>query len=319
MSVFTTVTANQLEAWLKNYDLGALTHLEGIAAGIENTNYFVTTTRGRYVLTLFEKLTAHELPFYLNLMAHLAQAGVPCPAPLANRQHTYLGELNGKPASLVTRLDGKDLTQPTLDACTKVGGVLARIHIAGQSYGAQIANPRGPHWWRTVMPALLPFLDSDDAALLHDEIAWQDKQALTGLPQGAIHADLFRDNILFHKDNVAGVIDFYFACTDTLLYDVAITTNDWCLQSDGHLDCARATALLTGYHALRPFTAAEQAAWPALLRAGALRFWVSRLYDLHLPRAGELTHAKDPAHFAHLLRAHIAFAHELPRLPHRAL
>ena len=200
MSVFTTVTASQLEVWLKLYDLGTLSELQGIAAGIENTNYFVTTTRGRYVLTLFEKLTTRELPFYLNLMAHLARAGVPCPAPMANRTGGFLGELNGKPASLVTRLEGKDLTQPTPDDCAKVGEVLARIHVAGQGYAARMDNPRGPAWWRSVMPDILPFLGGDDAALLREEVAWQDRQDAASLAQGAIHADLFRDNILFHLE-----------------------------------------------------------------------------------------------------------------------
>ncbi len=315
MSVFTTVTASQLEVWLKLYDLGTLSELQGIAAGIENTNYFVTTTRGRYVLTLFEKLTTRELPFYLNLMAHLARAGVPCPAPMANRTGGFLGELNGKPASLVTRLEGKDLTQPTPDDCAKVGEVLARIHVAGQGYAARMDNPRGPAWWRAVMPDILPFLGGDDAALLREEVAWQDRQYAASLAQGAIHADLFRDNILFHHGNVAGVIDFYFACTGALLYDVAITVNDWCLQTDYQLDAARASALLAGYRAVRPFTAAEHASWPGLLRAGALRFWVSRLYDFHLPRKGELTHAKDPGHFQRLLRAHIAIGTRQIELP----
>ena len=315
MSVFTTVTADQLEHWLKNYDLGALTDLKGIAAGIENTNYFVSTTRGHYVLTLFEKLTARELPFYLNLMAHLARAGVPCPAPLASRAGGLLGELNGKPASLVTRLTGKDLSTPTVEDCAKVGAVLAQIHVAGQRYTAHMDNPRGAAWWRAVMPDILPHLGADDAALLRDEVAWQDAHTAAGLPQGAIHADLFRDNIFFDQGAVAGVIDFYFACTGALLYDVAITVNDWCLQANNRLDPARTTALLAGYHAERPFVAAEHAAWPGLLRAGALRFWVSRLYDWHLPRAGELTHAKEPAHFQRLLRAHILHPTALLPLP----
>ena len=315
MSVFTTVTADQLESWLKNYALGTLIELKGIAAGIENTNYFVTTTQGRYVLTLFEKLTARELPYYLNLMAHLARHNVPCPAPIANHSNCYLGELNGKPASLVTRLAGKDLTHPTPADCAKVGEVLARIHVAGQSYTGHMDNPRGPNWWRAVAPEILPFLTAEDAAMLRETVAQPDSPLAKDLPRGAIHADLFRDNILFDNGNVAGIIDFYFACTGALLYDIAITVNDWCLQADSRLDTARTTALLAGYHAVRPFCEAEHGAWTTLLRAGALRFWVSRLYDFHLPRAGELTHAKDPGHFQRLLRAHIAYQHELPRLP----
>lgn len=315
MSVFTTVTAEQLANWLKRYDLGTLIALKGVAAGIENTNYFVTTTQGRYVLTLFEKLTASELPYYLNLMAHLAQQGTPCPAPIANRSGEYLGELNGKPASLVTRLSGTDLTDPTPVDCAKVGSVLAKIHTAGLSYPGHMDNPRGAAWWGAVMPEVLPFLDDDEATMLRDEVLHHESRSHKALPRGAIHADLFRDNILFDKGEVAGVIDFYFACTDALLYDVAITVNDWCLQADSRLDPARTLALMSGYHAVRPFTSAERGAWPSLLRAGALRFWVSRLYDFHLPRAGELTHAKDPEPFKLLLRTHIAHAHELPMLP----
>ena len=315
MSVFTTVTPDQLEIWLKNYDLGTLTDLKGIAAGIENTNYFVDTTRGRYVLTLFEKLTAHELPYYLNLMAHLAQHGVPCPAPIANRSNNYLGELNTKPASLVTRLAGKDIVNPTPDDCGKVGAVLARLHLAGQSYTGHMDNPRGPRWWTKAAPTLLPFLDTQEAALLRHEVERCPARETDALPRGAIHADLFRDNILFDHDEVVGVIDFYFACNDALLYDVAITVNDWCLQADCRLDPARTAALLTGYHSVRPFTAAERAAWTAMLRAGALRFWVSRLYDYHLPRPGELTHAKDPGHFQRLLQSHVTHERELPLLP----
>ena len=315
MSVFTTVTPRQLEAWLKNYDLGTLTELKGIAAGIENTNYFVTTSHGRYVLTLFEKLSARELPYYLNLMAHLAQHGVPCPAPLASRGGTYLGQLNNKPASLVTRLAGKDIVNPAPGDCAEVGALLARIHIAGQSYGAHMDNPRGPAWWAAATPKLLPFLNTDDAALLREEALRPHAPGVARLPHGAIHADLFRDNILFDHGKVAGVIDFYFACAGTLLYDVAITVNDWCNQPDSRLDPARTTALLAGYHARRPFTADERGAWSAMLRAGALRFWVSRLYDYYLPRPGELTHAKDPRHFQRLLQSHMAHERELPQLP----
>ena len=325
MSVFTTVTPEQLGLWLKNYSIGTLVDLQGIATGIENTNYFVTTTQGRYVLTLFEKLTARELPFYLNLMAHLAQNDVPCPAPIASTSgaggtpgrggSNFLGELNGKPASLVTRLTGKDIVNPTIDDCAKVGHVLARIHITGQTYAGRMDNPRGRQWWKAVMPDILPFLGAADAALLSAEVSLQDVQRFDDLPRGAIHADLFRDNILFHQGQIAGVIDFYFACTDALLYDVAITVNDWCMQPDSRLDPARAQALLAAYHAARPFTASERGTWTTLLRAGALRFWVSRLYDLHLPRAGVMIHAKDPDHFRRMLSTHRSHEAELPRLP----
>ena len=314
MSVFTTVSTDDLQRWLQDYAVGELRELRGIAAGIENTNYFVTTSTGRYVLTLFEKLTAQELPFYLNLMAHLAEHGVPSAHPVANRAGHYLGTLNGKPAALVARLDGGDVSAPTAAQCAAVGAVLARLHLAGESYPATMDNPRGPKWWAAVLPDILPFLPAPEAALLQDEVRFQSQYRFSDLPRGAIHADLFRDNVLFSGNHVAGVIDFYFACTDVLLYDIAITVNDWCVAADGNLDNVRTRALLDAYAAVRPYTAVERGAWPVMLRAAALRFWVSRLYDFHLPRAGEMTHAKDPGHFRRILELRIREEETLPVL-----
>jgi len=314
MSVFTTVSSQQLETWLKHYSVGTLIDLEGITAGIENTNYFVATTQARFVLTLFEKLKSQELPFYLNLMAHLASHGVPCPRPIANRSGDLFGELNGKPAALVSFLPGKDLSRPSLAHCRLVGNMLANIHMAGASYGQRMTNPRGPGWWNAVTPDIVPFLDVEDTALLRDELRFQSEHRVLDLPRGPIHADLFRDNVLFLEERISGVIDFYFACTDVLLYDVAITINDWCVEETGSLDRARTEALLDAYRAIRPFLASERLAWAAMLRAGALRFWISRLYDFHLPRAGELTHAKDPNHFRSILQQHILRGRDLPPL-----
>jgi homoserine kinase type II len=305
MSVFTRVTPEQLSAWLEGYAIGTLRELQGIAAGIENTNYFVTTTRGRFVLTLFEKLTAAELPFYLDLMGHLARHGVPCPAPIADRADRTLGSLNGKPATLVTCLPGVPVAAPEPRHCEIIGAALAEMHMAGQSFKGSLENPRGPAWWRVTAPLVMPFLDEAQRALLASELEHQGARGSERLPRGAVHADLFRDNALWDATNegpaLGGVIDFYFAGVDTWLYDVAVTVNDWCVQRSGEIDKPRAWALLRSYAKERPFNDAERAAWPSTLRAAALRFWLSRLHDFYLPRAGDLTHAHDPEHFRRIL------------------
>jgi homoserine kinase type II len=306
LSVYTTVTPEQLGAWLGQHNVGTLVDLKGISAGIENTNYFVTTTAGRYVLTLFEKLTRAELPFYLNLMAHLADHGIPSARPIPDLEGELLGELNDKPAALVSFLPGKDVEQPALAQCGAVGAMLARIHRAGSSYAARMDNPRGLTWWQAVTPEIAGFLPPDDAALLRSEVDLQASQRYDDLPSGAIHADLFRDNALFEGERISGVIDFYFACTDAFLFDVAVCVNDWCVNPGGSIDEPRSAALTDAYRAVRPFTAREIQAWPVMLRAAALRFWISRLYDYHLPRPGELTHAKDPKHFQRILERHLA-------------
>jgi homoserine kinase type II len=314
MSVYTTVTPQELEVWVRQYDVGALLEMRGISAGIENTNYFVTTSDARYVLTLFEKLTADELPFYLGLMAHLADRGIPSARPVPDRSGRLLGELNAKPAALVSFLPGRDIEVPTPGHCSAVGTMLARIHIHGAGYAASMENPRGLQWWREVMPDVLPFMSPGDAALLRSEVAFQSLQRFPDAPRGAVHADLFRDNVLFEGGRISGVIDFYFACTDAFIYDLAICVNDWCVEAEGALDPVRADALVAAYRSTRALSDIERSAWPVMLRAAALRFWMSRLYDLHLPRAGELTHAKDPAHFRRILEQHIAHEHDLPQI-----
>ncbi len=312
VSVFTTLEFAEVDAWLKGYTIGHLTKLEGIASGIENTNYFVTTSHGEYVLTVFEKLTVNELPWYLELMAHLAGRGIPCPNPVGRLDNGYLGELKGKPACLVTRLRGRSITEPSPTACAEVGELLADMHQAGRSYTKPMANPRGAAWFVATAQRVRPMLDADNARLLDEELAFaQAAFQSTDLPGGVVHVDLFRDNVLFEGERLSGVIDFYFACQDRLLYDLAITVNDWCVSQDGAIDPGRAKALIAAYHQVRPLSAAEHAAWPAMLRAGALRFWLSRLYDLHFPRPGELTHAKDPAHFERIVRQHRARAEQL--------
>ena len=312
MSVYTALNEADVAAWLKRFSVGTLVELKGIAAGIENTNYFVTTTHGRYVLTLFERLPREDLPFYLNLMAHLARHGIPCPSPIADHQNQLLGELRRKPAALVTRLPGACVTEPTPKHCAAVGSVLADMHVAGQSYAGSLENPRGPKWWRETAPKVMPFLDEERQALLKEELRFQSLYRFQDLPRGPVHADLFRDNVLFDGDAIGGVIDFYFAGVDTFLFDVAVTVNDWCIRPDGQLDRGQTGALLAEYHATRPVNALERGAWPVMLRAAALRFWLSRLFDFYLPRPGELVHAHDPEHFHRVLRLRIAESDRLP-------
>lgn len=314
MSVFTTVTPEQLRTWLLAYPLGDLIELQGIASGITNTNYFVTTSTGRYVLTLFEKNSAEELPYFLDLMAHLAERGIACPRPLRQHDGVNLGELNGKPAALISCLRGRSLEVPAVVHCAEVGRVLAKMHLAGLSFVATSVNQRGEEWRVATAAQVMGFLDADDRVLLQQTLDFQAGFDVSALPRGVIHADLFRDNVLFDGDTLGGVIDFYYACNDVLLYDIAIAVNDWCILSDGNMDDARTSALLQAYHSVRPIGQDEQAAWPGMLRIAALRFWLSRLFDQYFPQDGELTHAKDPQHFKIILKKHIQQTHSLSEL-----
>ena len=317
MAVFTPVSRPELEHWLAGYDLGALRAHEGIASGIENTNYFVDTERGRFVLTLFERLHHDQLPFYLGLMRHLAARHIPCPDPLADRTGALLSTLNGKPAALVSRLRGAAQMAPGVGHCAQLGELLARMHLAAADYPGELPNLRGLDWWVATAPKVAGFLAPAVAAMLADEIEVQRRfgasELSQALPRSAVHADLFRDNVLFDGDTLGGVIDFYFAGCDTWLFDLAVTCNDWCIDdATGHFDDARRVALLSAYVAVREPLAAEREAWPLMLRAAALRFWLSRLFDFHLPRPAQMVTPKDPLHFERLLVSRRELAPPLP-------
>ena len=315
MAVFTEVSADAAGEFLRELHLGDLVELQGIQGGIENTNYFVTSEREgqarQWVLTLFERLSFEQLPFYLYLMKHLAQRGIPVPDPQGNASGDIVHTVCGKPAALVDRLRGRSELAPTEAHCAGVGAALARMHLAGRDYDRSQPNLRGLAWWNETVPVVLPFLDADQAALLQGELAYQNHVAASAaygaLPRGPVHADLFRDNVMFDAGpqgpELTGIFDFYFAGVDTWLFDLAVCLNDWCIDlATGAHDAPLARALLDAYCAQRPLTTAERRLLPAMLRAGALRFWISRLWDFHLPREASMLKPHDPAHFERVLR-----------------
>lgn len=324
MAVFTQVSTDELSRWLEGYELGKLVRFEGIASGIENSNFFVDTEAGRFVLTLFEVLDAEQLPFYLRLMQHLAARGIPCPDPVPDHRGELFGSLNGKPAAFVTRLAGHVEMNPDLRHCASIGRLAARMHRAAADFPGGLPNLRGLSWWFETAPAVRPFLDAGQRRILDDELLAQQRFAATpacrALDRSPVHADLFRDNVLFETGpdgpRLGGVIDFYFAGIDTWLYDLAVAVNDWCIdENSGALDPARAAAMLDAYREERPFTEAESEAWPMMLRAAALRFWLSRLFDYHRPRPAEMVTPKDPTHFERILRARRSREGRLHALP----
>ncbi|MDB5947614.1 MAG: homoserine kinase [Ramlibacter sp.] len=314
MAVFTEVPEDQARELLRALGLGELRELRGIHGGIENTNYFATTDQGEYVLTLFERLSAAQLPFYLQLMKHLAQRGIPVPEPHAvpgKKQENLVLQVRGKPAAVVNRLRGHSELAPDPQHCAAVGAMLARMHLAARDFPLSQPNLRGLGWWNETVPVVLPHVDPDQAALLRSELAFQNhvaaSSAYAALPRGAIHADLFRDNVMFDQGELTGFFDFYFAGVDSWLFDVAVCLNDWCVDlPTGAHDPARARAFLDAYGAVRPLAAAERQLLPAMLRAGALRFWISRLWDFHLPREAALLKPHDPSHFERVLRGRVS-------------
>jgi homoserine kinase type II len=314
MSVYTPIEAGELEEFLRAYPLGTLLEYRGISAGIENTNYFVTTTAGRFVLTLFESIGFDDLPYYLELMAFLAEHGIPSAHPLADQQGCYVRTFKNKPAALVQRLEGAGVSRPNLRQCQAIGTALGSLHIVGRHFHLRREHTRGPAWRRTVGERLLAHLNPEDAALLRQELDFQAHYSRSGLPNGVIHADLFRDNALFRGDELMGIIDFYYACHGVLLYDLAVTINDWCTRADASLDWDKALAILTAYHRQRPLEDVEHTVWPTLLRVAALRFWLSRLHDRFFPRPGELTQSKNPDEFKRVLIQHVADYENLPKL-----
>ena len=311
MSVFTPVSRDDAAALLKRYTLGAIESLEGIAQGVENTNYFLTTTTGEYVLTLFEHMPREILPFYVGLMDHLAHQDVRCPAPMRMDDGAMLAQVNGKPAVIVTKLPGAPRPNPTADDCRRVGEILAAIHVAGVDFDESLDNWRGRDWREGFAQKLEPQLSREENALIASENRYQAMYDDHVLPVGIIHGDLFHDNVLWDDEGEGGVIDFYFACDDVLLFDVAIAVNDWCVNADATLDHARAHAFIAGYGEKRPLESLERELWPVMLRRAALRTWLGRLGYNHFPRESHMTIEKDHDFSRRLLEHHIAHARSL--------
>lgn len=303
MSVYTLVGRTQLVAHLKSYSLGELVDFQGISSGIENTNYFVTTTSGEYVLTLFEELKAEELPYFLTVMAFVSANGVPSAQPIRNNDGAYLSTLNGKPAALVEKLAGSDVESPNPTQCAVIGQAMSKLHLASLKLDIHRDNSRGANWRQQAAELLIPLINADCAELIRDELAFQAQYNASDLPKSVIHADLFRDNALFSGDKLSGIIDFYYACNDYFTYDIAVAVNDWCATSDGQLDEERFEAFISAYRAVRPLTESEITHWPIVIRAAAFRFWLSRLRDVHFPKEGEMTHLKDPDAMKRILMA----------------
>ena len=305
MSVYTSVNIEELKIWLQDYALDNLTDYQGIKSGITNTNYFLMTAHDRFVLTLFEKNTIEDLPYFVDLMAHLAKNSFLCPKPIFKNNGTALSILKNKPALIVTCLKGKELNKPEVKHCKAVGASLAELHMKSANFTAQHQNTRDLNWIKKTAETLFSELPQDESLLLREEILYQEKKNYK-LPKSTIHGDLFRDNVLFLNDQVSGFIDFYYACTDYLILDVAIAVNDWCVNSDGSFDEKRLNAFLDAYKKIRSFNDNEDRAWNDVLRLASLRFWVSRLNDFYHIEEGELTFIKDPDHFKKILKQRIS-------------
>lgn len=308
MAVYTEVPDDELTAFLAGYDVGELLSFKGIAEGVENTNYLVHAEAGSFILTLYEKrVDPDDLPFFLGLLQHLGARGVTCPTPLKNRHGVALGKLCGRPAALMTFLEGLWVRRPGTMHCREVGGALARMHQAAADFGRSRPNALSVADWRPIFAAVADRADTVApglAAEMETELAVLEANWPAGLPEGIIHADLFPDNVFFLGDRVSGLIDFYFACRDALAYDVAVCLNAWCFEPDMSFNVTKARALLAGYTAGRPMSEVEVAALPLLARGAAMRFFVTRLYDLINHPPGAFVRPKDPMEYARRIRFH---------------
>jgi homoserine kinase type II len=308
LAVYTDVAAEDLAAFLSGYDVGELLSYKGIAEGVENSNFLVHTSKGNFILTLYERrVAASDLPFFLALMEHLASRGLTCPQPVKNRSGKTLGKLAKRPAALVTFLEGMWIRRPNAGHCGAVGEALAKLHLAGRDFPMRRENALSVHGWKPLFETAAGRADNVKAGLasvIAKEILQLEAHWPEGLPQGVIHADLFPDNVFFLGDKLSGLIDFYFACTDMLAYDVAICLNAWCFEPDHSFNVTKGRALLQAYAKARPLSDTERQSLPLLCRGAALRFLLTRLVDwLDVP-SGAMVRPKDPLEYLRKLRFH---------------
>ena len=314
MSVLTTVSPDQMREYLKLYDLGQLRGMRGIQAGVTNTNYFVDTDKGRYVLTVFETLKLDEIPYFMKLKLHLNSRGVACPEPIALKDGRLCAELLGKPAALISRLKGAETARPNAKQCRAVGAMQAKMHLAGEGSDLRMKNPRGFAWCKLAYDKVKSKMEPEESRVLGEEIrrlsqalgkiGGDEPGSVPGLPWGPIHADLFKDNVLLDGNEVAGFIDFYYACDGYFAYDLAVSLNDWARDPDSNAMIPELeAAFMAGYESVRPLNRAEKDSFLDMRRWACVRFWASRLLDWHFPPEGELTYAKDPTVFRDLLLA----------------
>jgi len=311
MSVYTKITEAELELHLKNYSVGRIINFSGISEGIENTNYLLVTDNGEFIFTIFEAIKAEKVNSYLSFMNHVNLKGLKSPLVIESNDSELYKIIKNKPSAVIQKLDGESISQPNNEHCTQLGKTLSDFHAYGSDFSSEILNPRGLMWAEKALEKLKGLLDENKLKLIKDSIKIQKIFSVTNLPSGMIHADLFRDNVLFSNGKISGIIDFYYSCTGTYIYDLAVITNDWCNQENNSINHEKLNLLLTEYNKYREITYEEKSQWKAALVTGALRFYLSRLIDLHFPKIGEITHIKDPSIFENILTDRIKNSYEI--------
>ena len=311
MSVYTKITEAELEQHLKNYSVGNILNFYGISEGIENSNYFLKTDKGEFVFTICEAISVDKINDYLLFMNYMNNKGLQSPLVIESTDRELFKIIKNKPAVIIQKLGGKSLTEPDNEHCIQLGQVLARFHSYGSDFSFEIVNPRGLSWAEEALRKLKGLIDKTKLTLIEDSITIQKSFTQSNLPLGMIHADLFRDNVLFSKGKITGIIDFYYSCKDVYIYDLAVAANDWCNLEDNSINYEKLNLLLNEYNKFRKITEKEKLQWRNALVSAALRFYLSRLVDLYFPKIGEITHIKDPSIFENILLDRIKSEYEI--------